>query len=84
MGKLLRYDLLPFPEMLAYFRLRRSILMPVLAGLKPEQWGRRIQEPGKQRKESVYWRARALASHEQEHLAEIENQLADLTVDPEC
>ena len=73
-GKLLRYDLLPFPEMLAYFGLRRTILMPVLTGLNAEQWARRIQEPGKQRKESVYWRARALALHEYEHLAEIENK----------
>src|SRR5919108_4868474 len=55
-GKLLRYDLLAFSDLLAYFRLRRKVLLRVLASLTEEQWSRVIREEGKKRKESVYWR----------------------------
>jgi hypothetical protein len=76
-GKLLRYDLLAFPDLLAYFRIRRAVLLQVLHSLPEERWSRSIREEGKQRKESVYWRARALAMHEHEHLSEIERKLGE-------
>ncbi len=76
-GKLLRYDLLTFSELLAYFKLRRVVLRRVLASLTAEQWARSIREEGKKWQESVYWRARAVAMHEVEHLAEIESKLKD-------
>ena len=34
-----------------------------------------IREEGKQRKESVYWRARTLALHELEHITDLERKL---------
>jgi hypothetical protein len=74
-GKLLRFDLLPVPELLPYFKLRRAVLLRVLASLTEEQWGRVIREAGKKRKESVYWRARALAMHELDHLTDLQNKL---------
>ena len=64
LGKLLRYDLLAFSDLLAYFKLRRAVLIRVLASLTDEQWWRSIREEGKKRKESVYWRARSIAMHE--------------------
>jgi hypothetical protein len=67
-GRLLRYDLLPVPDLLAYFKLRRNLLMRVLTGLTGAQWSHAVRETGKQRRESVYWRARALALHEAEHM----------------
>ncbi|HJQ14251.1 MAG TPA: DinB family protein [Anaerolineales bacterium] len=74
-GKLLRYDLLSFPELLVYFRLRRTVLLRILDSLTQEQWSRTIREEGKKRQESVYWRARALAMHEQDHLSDLQNKL---------
>jgi hypothetical protein len=74
-GKLLRFDLLSVPELLSYFKLRRAVLLRVLATLAEEQWGRVIREAGKKRKESVYWRARALAMHELDHLTDLQNKL---------
>jgi hypothetical protein len=74
-GKLLRYDQLDFWDLLAYFKLRRTVLLRVLASLRGEQWSRTIREEGKQRKESVYWRARAMALHEEEHLADLESKI---------
>lgn len=74
-GKLLRYDQHPFPELLAYFKLRRAVLLQVLSGLASNQWSRAIREAGKQRKESVYWQARSLALHELEHLADLDDKL---------
>jgi hypothetical protein len=74
-GKLLRYDLLPISDLLAYFRIRRIVLGRVLAALTPAHWGCAIQEVGKQRQETVYALARAMALHEQEHLAALERQL---------
>jgi len=71
-GKLLRFDLLEFNDLLAYFKLRRIVLLRVLSELKEEDWSRRIREEGKQRKESVYWRARTIAMHELDHLAWLE------------
>lgn len=74
-GKLLRFDLLPFAELITYFRLRRTVLLRVLASLTDEQWSRVIREERKQRKESVYWRARGMALHELEHLQDLEIKL---------
>ena len=75
LGKLLRFDTLPFPDLLAYFKLRRSVLLRILDSLTDKQWSRVIREEGKQRKESVYWRARGQALHELEHLLDLENKL---------
>jgi hypothetical protein len=72
-GNLVRYDLLPFADLLPYFKFRRQVLLRVLASLTESQWGRTIREEGKKRQESVYWQARSLALHELEHLAELEN-----------
>jgi hypothetical protein len=72
-GKLLRFDLLPFPDLLAYFKLRRTVLLRVLESLSEVQWSRSIREPGKKRKESVYWRARFVVMHELDHISEIES-----------
>lgn len=74
-GKLLRYDLLEFSELLVYFKLRRTVLLRVLASLTDEQWGRVIREAGKKRQESVYWRARTIAMHELEHLFDLQRKL---------
>jgi hypothetical protein len=78
LGKLLRFDLLPFRDLLAYFNLRRAVLLRVLTGLDDKGWSRAIREAGKQRKESVYWRARGQALHEVEHVTEIESGLKRL------
>lgn len=75
-GRLLRFEALEVDELLAYFDLRRKVLLRVLTGLKATAWARTIREEGKQRKESVYWRVRALALHETEHLHDLENKLA--------
>lgn len=77
-GKLWRYELLPFADLLAYFKLRRTMLLSILAGLTEAQWGRTIREAGKKRQESVYWRARGQALHELEHLTDIERKLSQL------
>jgi hypothetical protein len=75
-GKLTRFDQLEPSELLAYFNIRRKVLLGVLAQLKEKEWARVVREAGKQRKESVYWRARGLALHEAEHLQDLENKLA--------
>jgi len=74
-GKLLRFDLMPFSELLAYFKLRRVVLLRVLASLTETQWRRSIREAGKKRQESVYWRARTIALHELDHLTDLQNKL---------
>lgn len=74
-GKLLRFDLLEFSELLAYFKIRRKVLLCVLSGLTEAQWGRTIQEVGKKRRESVYWRARTIVLHELDHLGDLEGKL---------
>ena len=74
LGKLLRFDSLSFVELLAYFNVRRKVLLRVLSGLSEAQWARTIQEQGKKRKESVYWRARTLVMHELDHLNDLENK----------
>jgi hypothetical protein len=75
-GKLLRYDLLSCSDLLAYFRLRRLVLLRVLDSLTEEQWSRTVREEGKKRKESVYWRARSLAMHELDHLTNVRSKLS--------
>ena len=74
-GNLLRFDLLPFAELLVYFKLRRTVLLRVLAGLDDGLWSRTVREAGKKRQESVYWKARALALHELEHLTDLEHKI---------
>lgn len=74
-GKLLRFDLLDFSELLAYFIIRRKVLLRVLSGLKDKDWARAVREEGKQRQESVYWRARTIAMHEMDHLGDLESKL---------
>ena len=75
LGKLVRFDLLAFKDLLAYFKLRRVILLRVLSGLKEADWSRSVREEGKQRRESVYWRARTIAMHELDHIEDLENKL---------
>ncbi len=75
LGKLLRFDMLNFAELLAYFNVRRKVLLRVLSELSEAQWARTIQEQGKKRKESVYWRARTLVMHELDHLGDLEQKL---------
>jgi len=77
-GKLLRFDLLDFADLLAYFKLRRKVLLHVLSGLKDEGWSRCVREEGKQRKESVYWRARTIAMHELDHIGDLESKVGQL------
>ena len=74
-GRLVRYDLMPFQELMSYFRFRRAVLLRVLEPLSPAKWARCIREEGKARKESVYWRARSLAMHELEHLEDLHGKL---------
>jgi hypothetical protein len=74
-GRLLKFDVLSFSELLAYFKLRRVILLRVLASLTERQWARSIRESGKKRPESVYWRARTIAIHELDHLSDLQNKL---------
>jgi hypothetical protein len=66
----LRYDLLDYSDLLAYFALRRTVLLRVLNALTEGQWARSVREAGKQRQESVDWRARSLPLHEPEHLTQ--------------
>jgi hypothetical protein len=77
-GKLLRFDLLEFSDLLAYFNLRRKVLLRVLSGLKEAGWARCVREESKQRKESVYWRARTIAMHELDHLGWLEMKTGQL------
>jgi hypothetical protein len=74
LGKLLRFEQLGWTDLMRYYRIRRAVLMGVLDELKEAQWARVVREHGKQRKESVYWRARGLALHEAEHLAQLDGQ----------
>ena len=75
LGKLLHFDQQGFHELLAYFRFRRSILLNVLTSLTVKKWSRVIREEGKQRRESVYWRARGQAMHELEHVTDLARKL---------
>jgi DinB superfamily len=75
-GKLLHFDRMPFDELLAYFKFRRTVLMSVLDPLSDKRWARSVRGKGKQRKESVYWRARAMALHELEHLSDLEDKVS--------
>lgn len=74
-GQLLQYDLSDFDDLLMYFKFRRTVMLRVLSGLKEVQWLRAIREEGKQRKETVYWRARSLALHEVEHVGDLEKKV---------
>jgi len=74
-GKLVRFDLLEFSELLAYYKTRRKILLGVLSKINEKAWSRSVREEGKQRKESVYWRARTICMHELDHLGDLEKKL---------
>ena len=77
-GKLLCYEQFEALQLLAYFSFRRKVLLRVLHNLTDAQWARTIREEDKQRKESVYWRARGQALHEAEHLTQIETRFGTL------
>lgn len=77
-GKLLHYEQSAAAELLAYFSFRRKTLLRILNALSTAQWGRAIQETGKQRKETVYLLARVQAMHEAHHLVEIESRFGTL------
>jgi hypothetical protein len=74
-GKLVRYAELDFQALLAYFTFRRTVLLRVLERLTEKLWSRAAVDEGKRRNETVYWRARALALHEDEHLTDLEAKL---------
>lgn len=74
-GKLLRFDLLDVSDLIAYFKIRRKVLLRILSALTEAQWARAVREEGKKRKESVYWRARTIAVHELDHLGDVEKKL---------
>jgi len=78
LGKLLRFDQLPLEELLAYFGIRRKVLLGVLTSLKEKDWARTVKETNKRRKESVYWKARSIAVHEVEHLSDLEAKVRHL------
>ncbi|HNK64446.1 MAG TPA: hypothetical protein PLE14_10340 [Anaerolineales bacterium] len=42
-GKLLRFDLLGHMELLAYFNIRRKVLLKVLTRLNESQWSRSVR-----------------------------------------
>lgn len=77
-GGLLRFDLMDVNELLVYFTIRRKVLLRVLAGIKEKDWARTVREAGKQRQESIYWRARTLALHEAEHVQDLESKLTGI------
>lgn len=78
-GKLTRFDLLDFSDLLNYFKTRRKILLRVLSGLKEAEWSRTIREEGKKRRESVYWRARTIVMHELEHIQDLEKKIKNIS-----
>lgn len=75
LGKLIRLDHMPFDELLDYFKFRRTVLLRVLEPLTEKKWSRQVREQKKQRQESVYWKARGQALHEQEHLQDLDHEL---------
>lgn len=75
LGALWHMEQYPYADLLAYFTFRRKVMLGVLHSLSEKQWARRIQEPGKKRRESVYWQARSQALHEDGHLAEMEEKV---------
>jgi len=74
-GKLAQYEQFPFEELLEYFKFRRKALLHILQPLNEKAWSRVVREEGKQRKESVYRRARGQALHELEHVQDLERKL---------
>lgn len=75
LGKLLRLDMLPFEELLVYFKVRRKILLRVLESMTDKKWARVVQQSKKARTESIYWQARGQALHELEHVQDMERKL---------
>jgi len=71
LGKILRLDQYSFTQLMGYFTFRRKMLLNVLVPLTDKQWAQTVQEEGKKRNESVYWRARGQALHELEHIEDI-------------
>lgn len=76
-GELISYEELSFATLLTYFEVRRAILVSVLQSLPETSWQRVVQESGKKRKESVYWKARALVLHECHHLELIDTRFSN-------
>lgn len=76
-GRLLQLERIPYVDLLAYFRLRRQILLGVLESLASQQWNRSVRETGKKRHESVYWLVRAMALHEHEHVQAIDDRFKE-------
>jgi len=76
LGKLLRFERLPWADLLGYFKVRRAVLLGVLEGLKAAQWARvgGVGGAGRQGRGWVDWRARGLARHEAEHVGELERR----------
>ena|SRR5688572_11316964 len=77
-GKLTRFDLLDFSDLLNYFKTRRKILLRVLSELKEADWSKAVREEGKKRKESVYWRARTIVMHELDHVGDLEKKIGTI------
>ena len=78
-GKLISYEDSSFRDLLSYFKFRRNILLSVLQPLSGQAWSKVVHEKNKKRKESVYWKARALAVHEMQHLEVIKVRLSHLS-----
>jgi hypothetical protein len=74
-GKLVHFDHYTSAELLTYYTFRRRVVMNVQRSLSDEQWERVVREAGKIRKESVSWKARALALHEVDHLIDLRLKL---------
>lgn len=74
-NSLLRYDRLPFSELLSTFALRRRVLLHTLHELTDAQWARPVQHQGK-RASSVYGEVRTLALHEQAHCQHLAREIA--------
>ena len=75
LGKLWQLQQFDVPELLAYFKFRRKLLLTVLESISEKQWSRVVREENKKRKESVYLMARGTALHELEHVTDIEAKL---------
>lgn len=73
---LLRYEQLPFADLLHMFALRRTVLLHTLDELSESQWARVFQHEGK-RPATVYTQARTIALHEQAHCELLTERFAE-------
>jgi hypothetical protein len=74
-GKLVHFQTVDLEDLLTYFQIRRKLLLNVLDDLEEESWSRTVKEEGKKRRESVFWKARALALHERDHMLDLKQKL---------